>query len=616
MESKPAITLTDITDRMGLGIIYVKEDGRIARYSNVAQEKFGLMFPKGKSHGPGSVRKGDIVILADNMLGNDDAMSPEDLSYIGISDPDIRPGDAFVAIGTYQEPLHAPVYKYYSGFYPERDLKLKEKYRGHDISVSIDLNKKTIAVTVNGETYDMAYLQAIGFMVTVKPETGEVRFFQGIGYGFRGEEPGKLLRGAPYKGKNWPGQEEDPASIIGMPLKRIAFGDEFLQEVRKLMELPDGARSEGPFEIYRRLVFCTMIRVQKGSENDGVLIMIRDRSNIESSLKAGAAYMAELESRNKRASLMLDSDREEHFGKFLGESAGMQAVKHLAYKASRTRFNVILLGESGTGKSRLAREIHNIQNPNAPFVEVACNSIAPSLFESELFGYAPGSFTGADKNGRIGYFEEAGGGTIFLDEIGEIPPEIQTKLLYVLQNKQIYRVGSPKPIPIDVRVITATSRDLDEEIRQGRFRQDLYYRINVFPIKLPPLRDRRQDIPAMANSILSDLCDRYNMEPKRFSDEALKIITVYDWPGNVRELENIIERAITVCEGSTIYADHLFINEPAPGPLTLKERLEQDEARIIAGTLIANNGDRQKTMEDLGMSRSAFYRKLKEYKLI
>ena len=167
-----------------------------------------------------------------------------------------------------------------------------------------------------------------------------------------------------------------------------------------------------------------------------------------------------------------------------------------------------------------------------------------------------------------------------------------------------------------MRVITATSRDLDEEIRQGRFRQDLYYRINVFPIKLPPLRDRRQDIPAMANSILSDLCDRYNMEPKRLSDEALKIITVYDWPGNVRELENIIERAITVCEGSTIYADHLFINEPAPGPLTLKERLEQDEARIIAGTLIANNGVRQKTMEDLGMSRSAFYRKLKEYKLI
>src|SRR5699024_5955711 len=149
-----------------------------------------------------------------------------------------------------------------------------------------------------------------------------------------------------------------------------------------------------------------------------------------------------------------------HFGKFLGEAAGMQAVKHLAYKASRTRFNVILLGESGTGKSRLAREIHNIQNPNAPFVEVACNSIAPTLFESELFGYAPGSFTGADRNGRIGYFEEANGGTIFLDEIGEIPPEIQAKLLHVLQNKQIYRVGSTKPIYIDVRVITATSRDL------------------------------------------------------------------------------------------------------------------------------------------------------------
>ena len=264
----------------------------------------------------------------------------------------------------------------------------------------------------------------------------------------------------------------------------------------------------------------------------------------------------------------------------------------------------------------MAREIHNIQNPNAPFVEVACNSIAPTLFESELFGYAPGSFTGADRNGRIGYFEEANGGTIFLDEIGEIPPEIQAKLLHVLQNKQIYRVGSTKPIYIDVRVITATSRDLDEEIAKGNFRQDLYYRINVFPIKLPPLRERKQDIACMANSILVDFCRKYEMEPKHFSDEAIKIITLYDWPGNVRELENIRERAITVCEGTTIYADHLVIGKPVIKKQTMRQQLEHEEAKILESTLIANNGDKQKAMEDLGMSRSVFYKKLKDYDLI
>ena len=359
-----------------------------------------------------------------------------------------------------------------------------------------------------------------------------------------------------------------------------------------------------------------MIRIKLNCENDGVLIFIEDKSNIEDRLSTGRAYIAELEKRTKSAQLRMSTDSEEHFEKFLGSSPGMRTVKHLAYKASKTKFNVILLGESGTGKSRLAREIHNIQNPNAPFVEVACNSIAPTLFESELFGYAPGSFTGADRNGRIGYFEEANGGTIFLDEIGEIPPEIQAKLLHVLQNKQIYRVGSTKPIYIDVRVITATSRDLDEEILKGNFRQDLYYRINVFPIKLPPLRERKQDIAGMANSILVDFCRKYEMEPKHFSDEAIKIITLYDWPGNVRELENIIERAITVCEGTTIYADHLVIGKPVIKKQTMRQQLEHEEAKILESTLIANNGDKQKAMEDLGMSRSVFYKKLKDYDLI
>ena len=170
------------------------------------------------------------------------------------------------------------------------------------------------------------------------------------------------------------------------------------------------------------------------------------------------------------------------------------------------------------------------------------------------------------------------------------------------KRQQIYRVGSTKPIYIDVRVITATSRDLDEEILKGNFRQDLYYRINVFPIKLPPLRERKQDIASMANSILVDFCRKYEMEPKHFSDEAIKIITLYDWPGNVRELENIIERAITVCEGTTIYADHLVIGKPVIKKQTMRQQLEHEEAKILESTLIANNGDKQKAMEDLGLS--------------
>ena len=248
-------------------------------------------------------------------------------------------------------------------------------------------------------------------------------------------------------------------------------------------------------------------------------------------------------------------------------------------------------------------------------MEVVCNAIGSSLIESELFGYAPRAFTGADPGGRIGYFEKANGGTIFLDEIGEIPLEIQVKLLHVLQNKRIYRVGSTTPVDVDVRVITATNRDLEEEVKPGRFRQDHYYRVNVFHIHIPALRERKRDLYILANSVLEDLCRKYDMEMKQFSEEALDVISGYDWPGNVRELENIIERAITVCDGRIVYSENLMIRPEAGVNSTLKERLEADERKIIEDTLFKNNDDRKKTMEELGLSRTVFYEKLKKYEI-
>lgn len=613
MEKRHIAAVTEITDKLGYGMIYVREDGTIGEYSEVAKEKFGLVIPKGKSHRAGTAEKGDIVVIADNMLGNDDAITAEELRALNINNRDIKYGDMLMAIGTYRDSKYTPVYKHYSEHYPESYLELCEIYRGYDITVKIDLEKKVMSVSVDGEEYQMAYLESIGFMVIIQPQTGEVKFFQDIGYGFRGEEIGKILRGESYKEKNCKEHNAESESVAGLPLNEVVFGDEFLRKVKEMMDSPDGAKEEGAFEIYHRLVRCIFIRIKKDGDTDGVFVIIQDKNNIKNNLAAENAFIEELEKRSKAAYLKLDVNREEHFERFLGSSPGMRNVKNLAYKASKTKFNVILLGESGTGKSRLAREIHNTQNPGAPFVEVACNSIAPSLFESELFGYAPGSFTGADRNGRAGYFEEADGGTIFLDEIGELPPAMQAKLLLFLQNKQIYRVGSTKPIHIDVRVITATNRDLDEEIRKGSFRRDLYYRINVFPIRIPPLRERKKDLADMASSILSGFCDKYDMEHKHFSKEAVKIMTLYDWPGNVRELENVIERAITVCEGKTIYADHLIINSSVAKRQTMRQQLEREEALILENTLIANNGDKQKTMEELGMSRSVFYKKLKKY---
>ena len=200
-------------------------------------------------------------------------------------------------------------------------------------------------------------------------------------------------------------------------------------------------------------------------------------------------------------------------------------------------------------------------------------------------------------------------------DLGEIPLGIQVKLLQVLQNKRIYRVGSSKPIDVNVRVITATNRNLEEEVKKGNFRQDLYYRINVFPICIPPLRQRKGDLYILINSVLDELCSRYHMKHMLLSEEALQKMMHYSWPGNVRELENVMERAITVCDSPLIYSEHILIEEDVSRSTTLKEQLEREERRILAETLALNHYKRRETMEALGLSKSVFYEKLKKYQL-
>ena len=243
-----------------------------------------------------------------------------------------------------------------------------------------------------------------------------------------------------------------------------------------------------------------------------------------------------------------------------------------------------------------------------------CNAIAPTLFESELFGYVGGAFTGAKSEGKIGFFEAADRGTIFLDEIGEIPLDIQVKLLHVLQNKIIYRVGSSRPVKVNVRVIAATNKNLEEEVAMGRFRQDLFYRINVFPIDIPPIRERKTDLYLLLNQILRKICDTYGLEAKQFSGEALQKLISYNWPGNVRELENAVERAVTLCDSNIIYSEHLRIGK-GDIPTTMKEMLAKEEERILEMTLAKYNGDKNKAMKELDMSRTVFYDKLKRYKI-
>lgn len=305
----------------------------------------------------------------------------------------------------------------------------------------------------------------------------------------------------------------------------------------------------------------------------------------------------------------------------ISESKSMHKIKELTKRTAKTNSNVLILGESGTGKELFAHAIHSIsRRSNAPFIKVNCGAIPYELLESELFGYEEGSFTGAKKGGKIGKFKAADGGTIFLDEIGDLPMNMQVKLLRVLQDKEIEKIGSNSSEKVDVRIITATNRDLEEMVSEGKFRLDLYYRLNVLTIKVPPLRERKDDIPILSEHLIQKISRRENIRVDRISDSALEYLKRYNWPGNVRELENILERAINFLDEETVIKpEHL------PSKITgimrkkkvrsLKLTLEEVERQAIIDSLIFSNGNKTKAASILDISRTSLYEKIDKYNI-
>jgi two-component system response regulator HydG len=303
-------------------------------------------------------------------------------------------------------------------------------------------------------------------------------------------------------------------------------------------------------------------------------------------------------------------------GDLLGASPAMQKVYRTARQVAGARATVLITGESGTGKGELARAIHQ-KGPRAksPFVALHCAALAESLLESELFGHERGAFTGAEKR-RIGRFEQAHGGTLFLDEVGEIPSATQVKLLRVLQERTFERVGGNEPITVDVRLVAATNRDLAADVQDGRFREDLYYRLNVVHIDMPPLRIRDNDVLLLANHFLRKFAADNHRKIDGFSDRARAKLVAHRWPGNVRELENAVERAVVLCEGPRIEEEHLPI-EVAPvakGAIRIPgATMSEIERFAILSTLEATNGSTTKAAEMLDISVRTIQYRLHEY---
>lgn len=331
-----------------------------------------------------------------------------------------------------------------------------------------------------------------------------------------------------------------------------------------------------------------------------------------------------LRQENRQLRAHLDAiDGQRSFGGMVGKSKAMQEVFQLADKVARHSTTVLITGESGTGKELVARGIHAAgKGGGAPFVAVNCGSIPENLLESEFFGYVKGAFTGADKD-KKGLFEEADRGTLFLDEIGELPLELQVKLLRVLQEREVRRVGGAKSQAVDVRVLAATNRNLIELVEQGLFREDLYYRLNVLNIEIPPLRKHKEDLPSLCRFFLDTFAVRLGLEVQGIAPAAMELLMQYDWPGNVRELENVLERALILSDKNIILPEHLPGQFGAKdeqrriddflGTYSLKEAKKIMEKRLIGRAMEATGGNKSRAAQLLELSYPALLAKLKEY---
>jgi DNA-binding NtrC family response regulator len=378
-------------------------------------------------------------------------------------------------------------------------------------------------------------------------------------------------------------------------------------------------------------------RVRTSYPQTAVLVLTQ-YGTIESAVEAtrlGAAdyitkpfHIPELRSKLDRMIRLLDVDQENRvlretlrtrpgFADLIGVSVKMQRVYRLIERVSQHAYPVLILGESGTGKELVARSVHySGVRRNKPFIPVDCSSLVPTLIEAELFGYVKGAFTGA-LHAKQGLMEIADGGTLFLDEIGDLPFDMQAKLLRALQEKEVRPVGSTDRIPLSARIIAATNRDLDVAVRQGTFRQDLFFRLNVVQIKIPPLRERKTDIPILVNSFLEKSSEA-NGKMRTMSDDAIARMMAYDWPGNVRELENAIERAIALGSGPILHAGDLPTNLQYGTGDRLPQTdellpLDELERRAILRALREAGGDKLAAARMLGIGKTTLYRKLKQY---
>jgi len=606
-----------ILDVLTEGIIAVDETGAVCTFNRKAREIFGIEEMSDVHYKSGKVESGDIVIIAITALGQDDGgMCSDLLKKINIIDK-IAKGSSITAIGKLDKEDKA-VFKVHDHSRLGTKLEMTHLYAGRRVSVQMNLEDRQIDILVDGRNYPVQYIQSFGHMVVLDGHTGKVKFVQSHGYSYRKESIGDILRGGDFREKG----NKTRINLIGLPLADVLNEPEV---VDALMRTASGTYKG--FEckymnIHGRPVLCSLRQVDSKSITKQGVLLVEDVSEFNMLIRERNRAIKALE--DMRYKSFRDKQLDQ-MPEIVGQSIRMKRVKQLATSAALSKSTVLILGESGTGKNVIAQAIHKRSSVGAqPFIQVNCGALPEHLIESELFGYAGGAFSGANSKGKPGFFEMANSGTLLLDEVGEIPKHTQVKLLHAIQHNQFFRVGGTKPVQVKVRILAATNKNLEKEVEAGNFREDLYYRLNVLRIEIPPLRERTEDIRELVGALIPKVCERMGVGVKELTGDALFILQNHNYPGNVRELENVLERAINMTSGDIILPEHLMLDRLGQKQnvvvhtfenKTLREIVSAAEKAEILKVIQLEDGNRQRILQKLGIGKSSFYEKLKKHEI-
>lgn len=606
--------LNEILDNISQGVIVINTEGIITTYNKKAKEIFGIFESSKISHKADKLRKDDLVFIVDNKVGEDDGeLDYKSFEKIGIYDKKIKKRDSILAFGTYKSSSNGDVnYKVIDVSDQSGEVYLDGVYNGLKYKLSIDYSKKILEICINETIYSMAYRYAVGHMVIIR--NNELVFYQSKGYTARNESLRYILEERVFREKGKNAQAINP---IGDFIFNVHERNNEMDKFYRCATKEDNIVTNEFMNINGIATLSSIIPLYSEENKIGSILRVEDITELKEVIEERNVLLKNLKKTEK---LLEDENIARSFKKFQGVSTHINDIKKIAYKSSKTDSTVLILGESGTGKSTLAEEIHNLSNrKNNKFLHINCASLPESLLESELFGYEGGAFTNSKKSGKPGLFELANNGTVFLDEIGEMPLKIQGKLLNFLQNKTFYRIGGIEEIKVDTRIICATNKNLEQSIKEKEFREDLYYRINIIPIYIEPLRNRIEDIPILVDKLIINLSKKLKREHITMTREAMNKLMCLSWSGNIRELENVLERTISLNDSNVIYSKDILVynteNETKQVSESLKVSLEEAEKKIIINCLRAYKGNIKESLNTLEIGKTSFYDKIKKYNI-